>query len=219
MKKLLLFFIATINISLSFAQNQPQTNLIVKLYPLNLIGKHVNAALEIPMFDRLSLELNGSYYFGDITKIYEEDVPIKKIEASGYAVRVGFRFYKKDKAPYGIYFSPQFMYKYILSEPRTRGFQNYWDSVIITRNIYAGKLLFGYQHQILDYFTIDIYTGVGFRRPDEVYEQLYAIRYSHELDEWREEAPIGKFNPAENFSISDAFYFSYHLGISIGFAF
>lgn len=192
MKKLLLLLLMFYGFKGFSQKNDHNYFGLIKLYPLNYFVGHWNAGFEYIINNNTTLELNGSIYNKDRFMLGYDEYDYYLTEVSGFALRLTYRGYIGEEAPSGGYLAPQVMFKTVTSEPQSYFDYSYRDSVIYHRNIYAFKILAGYQFKVIKMLFVDFYTGVGIRTLTGWKDKYYEAVKIYQTDNWHEEIPAGK---------------------------
>ncbi len=195
---------------------------IIAFYPFNtILPGEILLGYERIMKPGVSMDIDLSWIYHDIfvcsegfvpgKLLFDEDVGYDDSPAIGIKLQAGYRRYRnneKMQAPVGFYINPQILYKYskttesiIVNSQVLQGELDVW------KNVAGVKLLFGIQSVLSGRFLINYYGGIGYRVIFQK-ERIFLDPYEGQEPDYE-----------DSFCYLVSHSPTFHLGISIGFAF
>jgi hypothetical protein len=176
MKKLILLFVFFISLAFSttnsIAQEEKDFRFTVKTNPLAALAGPLYVAIipitgeykllfEVKTFQKQSVELSVSYLTSSILLNLDNlstGDSVKGVRTSGARFQVAYKFFlTKDKPLQGFYVGPHASYAFATIADKNNS-DNYFKATKLNLN-----LITGYQLITKGGFTVNIYTGIGFK--------------------------------------------------------
>ncbi len=197
MKKLLLLIFA-VSISVSvFSQTLAKSStenkkpIVVSLYPLAFFSSNFMVGFEHGINKKMSGRINAAVGYSDRLNYYEfesnnfNNVNSPMMNQEAFYIEGQFRFYPGESVTNGIYIAPYLLSKSLNFDVTLGTYNNQGALVEVTSHkkmsAIGGGVLVGYQYEILDIMSLDVYLGGG----PLVAKGDYSIISFSGLDPWK----------------------------------